>query len=113
MASRLQQAKKTDLIVPVGIYLDDRLDTNGAGQVFIYSISGLQGRVIQAHYEHPYLVIRKTQHIVFEKGSASAFKLMMRWILNTPTGDVKMPHESKYNTHNLVKILKTPFAGGK
>jgi len=87
--------------------------TLNARQVFIYSISGLQGRVIQAHYEHPHLIIRKTKHIVFEEGSTDAFKLMMRWILNTPTGDVKMPRESKYSAHNLVKILKISFTGGK
>jgi len=95
--------------------------TLNARQVFIYSLSGLQGRVIQAHYEHPHLIIRKTKHFVFEEGSTDAFKLMIRWILNTPTGDVNMPHKSKYSPHNLVKILrirlvkilKIPFTGGK
>jgi len=41
--------------------------------------------VIQAHYEHPHFIVRKTDHFVFEEGSTQAFKLMLRWMLNTPT----------------------------
>jgi hypothetical protein len=50
--------------------------------------------VIQAHYEHPHLIVRKTKHFVFEEGSVDAFKLMLRWMMNTPTGDVKTPRGS-------------------
>ena len=53
-----------------------------------------QARVIQAHYEHPNLIVRKTKHFVFEQGSVAAFKLMLRWMMNTPTGDVKTPRGS-------------------
>ncbi|KIX02802.1 uncharacterized protein Z518_08745 [Rhinocladiella mackenziei CBS 650.93] len=77
MAARLGDADKTgDRIVPV----------------FIYSFSGYQARVIQAHYEHPHFIIRKTEHIEFEDGSADGFKVMLRWMMNIPKGDVKMPN---------------------
>jgi hypothetical protein len=59
--------------------------------------------MIQAYYEHPYFIVRKTEHFVFEEGSVHAFKLMLRWMMNTPKGDVKMPRGStkRGNTHKL------------
>jgi hypothetical protein len=104
MAAKLTLAKKTgERIVPVGIYSDDRLDANYERKVFIYSFSGYQARVIQAHYEHPHFIVRKTEHFVFEEGSVHAFKLMLRWMMNTPTGDVKMSRGSvkRSNAHKL------------
>ena len=99
---------------PVGIYSDGRFDVDYARQVFIYSISGSQGRVIQAHYENLHFIIRKTKHFPFEEGSASGYKTMVRWMLNTPTGDILMLRKSaKDRVHHIVKALKTPFTGGK
>ncbi|KIX04747.1 uncharacterized protein Z518_05617 [Rhinocladiella mackenziei CBS 650.93] len=75
--------------------------------VFIYSVSGSQGRIIQAHYEHPHFIVRKTKHFLFEEGSASGYKMMVRWMLNNPTGDIETPRKStKDRVLNLVKTLK-------
>jgi hypothetical protein len=74
--------------------------------VFIYSFAGYKARVIQAHYEHPYFIVRKTEHVEFEEGSVHGFKLMLRWMMNTPMGIVKMPQEPV--KHKLLR-----FAGGK
>ena len=41
--------------------------------------------MIQAHYEHAHFIVRKTDRFEFEEGSTDAFKLMLRWMLNTPT----------------------------
>jgi hypothetical protein len=76
--------------------------------VFIYSFAGYKARVIQAYYEHPYFIVRKTEHVEFEEGSVRAFKLMLRWMMNTPMRDVKMPLESVKH-----KLLGFQFAGGK
>ena len=81
MAAGLNRNQKFgDRIVPVRILFcsNDRLDADFARQVFIYSFSGYQGRVIQAHYEHPHFIIRKTNHFLFEDGSSSGFKQMLR-----------------------------------
>jgi hypothetical protein len=78
--------------------------------VFIYSFSGYKARVIQAHYEHPHFIVRKTEHIEFEEGSADGFKLILRWMMNTPRGDVKMPLRP---AKHVLKHVWFQFAGGK
>jgi hypothetical protein len=85
-----------------------RLDANYAWKVFIYSFAGYKARVIQAHYEHPHFIVRKTEHFEFEEGSVRGFKLMLRWMMNTPKGDVGS------NKHgNAHKLPGFRFAGGK
>jgi hypothetical protein len=39
---------------------------------------------IQAHYEKSKFIIRKTEHISFEKENIDDFKLFLRWIVNIP-----------------------------
>lgn len=69
MAARLRMVKiYHDPIVPV----------------FVYSLSGHKARVIQAHYEHPKFIVRKTDHVLFEGESAHSLKLMLRWMINIP-----------------------------
>jgi len=115
IGDKLRWAKKPhDRHFPVGIYFDGRSNANYARQVFIYSVSGSQGRVIQAHYEHPHFIIRKTKYFRFEERSASGYKMMVRWMLNNPTGDIETPRKSaKDHTLNLVKALKTRVTGGQ
>ena len=80
--------------------------------MYIYSFAGYKARVIQAHYEHPHFIVRKTEHFEFEEGSVRGFKLMLRWMMNTPKGDVKKPLESA--THDDAhKSLEFRFAGGE
>ena len=76
--------------------------------MFIYSFAGYKARVIQAHYEHPHFIVRKAEHFKFEEGSVHDFKLMLRWMMNTPMGIVKMPQGSIKH-----KLLGFQFAGGK
>jgi len=67
--------------------------------------------VIQAHYEHPHFIVRKTDHMEFEEGMANGFKLMLRWMMNTPK-DVKIPERStKYG--KALKHVQFQFAAGK
>ena len=53
----------------------------------MYSIAGRNARVIQAHYEKGKFIIRKTEHISFEKENIDGFKLFLRWIMNIPKGE--------------------------
>jgi hypothetical protein len=53
----------------------------------VYSIAGRNARVIQAHYEKGKFIIRKTEHISFEKENIDGFKLFLRWIMNIPKGE--------------------------
>ena len=55
-------------------------------EVFVYTISGVNARVIQAHYEKGKFVIRNTENISFEKENIDGFKLFLRWIMNIPKG---------------------------
>ncbi|KIX04758.1 uncharacterized protein Z518_05628 [Rhinocladiella mackenziei CBS 650.93] len=76
--------------------------------VFIYSVSGSQGRIIQAHYEHPHFIVRKTKHFLFEEGSANGYKMMVRWMLNNPMGDIETPRKStSSNLRQFLNPLKT------
>ena len=43
--------------------------------------------MIQAHYEKGKFIIRKTEHISFEKENIDGFKLFLRWIMNIPKGE--------------------------
>jgi hypothetical protein len=53
----------------------------------VYSISGRNARVIQAHYENGKFIIRKTEYISFEKKNIDGYKLFLRWIMNIPKGE--------------------------
>jgi hypothetical protein len=53
----------------------------------VYSIAGRNARVIQAYYEKGKFIIRKTEHISFEKENIDGFKLFLRWIMNIPKGE--------------------------
>ena len=53
----------------------------------MYSIIRTNARVIQAHYEKGKFVIRKTEHISFERENIDDFKLFLRWIMNIPKGE--------------------------
>lgn len=86
MAARLQRAKATgERIVPVGnSNMTDYFGANKIWKVFVYSLAGDKGRVIQAHYEHPHFIVRKTEHVLFEGKSVDSLKLMLRWMVNIP-----------------------------
>ena len=53
-------------------------------KVFVYSLSGYKARVIQAYYEHPNFIVRKTDHVLFGGKSVPSLKLMLRWMINIP-----------------------------
>jgi hypothetical protein len=53
----------------------------------VYSITGRNARVIQAHYEKGKFIIRKTEHLSFEEENIDDFKLFLRWIMNIPKGE--------------------------
>lgn len=57
--------------------------------MFVYSFCRKKARVIEAHYEHPYLIVRKTKVVDFEKEHEENLKLMLRWMMSTPIGDTK------------------------
>ena len=59
----------------------------------MYSFSGTKFRVIQAHYEHPKLIVRKTELLDFDLEDKEKvmenIKLMVRWVMNSPTGETQ------------------------
>jgi hypothetical protein len=73
--------------------MTDYFGANEIWKVFVYSIAGYKARVIQAHYQHPNFIVRKTEHVLFGGESVDSLKLMLRWMINIPKGDVKMPSE--------------------
>ena len=63
----------------------------------MYSISGRNARVIQAHYENGKFIIRKTEYISFEKKNIDGYKLFLRWIMNIPKGEtIRAPPVADY-----------------
>ena len=86
MAARLQMAKNYhDPIVPVSIQsVCDCLVLIKIWKVFVYSLSGYNARVIQAHYKHPNFIVRKTDHVLFVGESVRSLKLILRWMMNVP-----------------------------
>ena len=58
--------------------------TNGASQVFMLSISGSRVRVLQAHYEHPHVVIRKSEIVDMRGASAEDIQSVVGWLLSKP-----------------------------
>ncbi|GAB7342450.1 hypothetical protein MBLNU457_g0656t2 [Dothideomycetes sp. NU457] len=79
----------------------------GVFPVFVYTFSGRSVRVLQFHYDtiEKRLHVRKTpfMHIVSEN-EMDKIKLVMRWIMNKPKGDLKLkglptnPNEEKDKT---------------
>jgi hypothetical protein len=91
MAGRLrEQQYQAHEIVPVSIYRYTNCYLHLLTQpckVFVYSITGTNARVIQAHYGKGKFIIRKTEHISFENENIDGLKLFLRWIMNIPKGE--------------------------
>lgn len=57
-------------------------------QVLIFSLMGLQARVIEAFFHGENLVLRPTKMYDFSHGNSDAFKSLAQWyILGEPIGD--------------------------
>lgn len=54
----------------------------------MYSFSGRQARVLQVHLDKT-IVVRATPYVDFNEEDVDNIKLYLRWMMNTPTGDVE------------------------
>ena len=96
MTGRLRLNKyERHRIVPVCTKIDSKwlfgmLTFTPLPQVFIYSISaGRKVRVVQAHYDEPSLVIRKSKLVDLERENVPNLKCILRWVAKTPIGDTE------------------------
>lgn len=99
MAAAMQTQKREALrYVPVRNTFDAQVhtfvlytDPNTFEQVFVYSASGHTARIVQAHYEHPHFIFRKTEHLIIGHKNIHGFKTLMRWIMNIPEDHEMQP----------------------
>jgi hypothetical protein len=75
----------------------------------VYSITRTNARVIQAHYEKGKFIIRKTEHISFEKENIDDFKLFLRWIMNIPKGETIRDPPAAHHSEPLKLCLWTLY----
>lgn len=57
----------------------------------MFSLMGLQARVIEAYFRDQTLVLRLTKMYDFTHGNTAAFKTFVQWYMGEPVGDTVQP----------------------
>lgn len=64
----------------------------------VYSFAGRKARVIAAHYEHPELIVRKSEITEFEEQDDEKVKLMLWWRMMSPTDETEYELVSEFES---------------
>lgn len=80
----------------------------------MYSLSGRNARVVEAHLDGSHLVIRTTPYLNFggekEGENVKNFKLYLSWMLNNPMGPTKFDDvENSLDTTKVSKLVASPI----
>jgi hypothetical protein len=79
-------------------------------KAFIYSISGRQARIIQAHFDGHDLILRKTDYLDFETRNMENIKLYLRWMMNIPLSNAPACRKLQDDGNHANKSVSVPLS---